>query len=341
MKEVVIGLIGAGRIGQLHAENLAHLPGVKIKTISDLFAEHAKKWAKKMSSIHVVSNYEEILDDPEIDAVFVCSPTDTHVPIIQKAALRGKHIFCEKPISFSTEETEAALQAVSKAGVKLQVGFNRRFDKNFLKIHETVQNGVIGEAHIVKITSRDPEPPPVEYIKNSGGLFFDMAIHDFDIARFVTGSEVTEVYACGANLIDPGIKAAGDIDTAVITLTFANGAIGLIDNSRKAVYGYDQRVEVFGSKGSITIENERPTSAEISVEGGVYKDKVKGFFLERYQEAYALESRSFIDAIRYSQPVACTGYDGLQAELIAKAAQQSLATGQPVKIGRPAAVHTR
>ena len=332
LKKLTIGIIGAGRIGRLHAENIIHIPEVRIKTISDLFADSAREWASKIGIEHVVTDYEEILNDNEIEAIFICSPTDTHVPIIKRAAEEGKHIFCEKPVSFSVEDTEIALAAVKKAGVKLQIGFNRRFDHNFSKVHDTVKSGMIGDPHIVKITSRDPAPPPIEYIEKSGGLFFDMSIHDFDMARYVTGSEVVEVYASGANLIDPEIEKAGDIDTAVITLKFENGAIGIIDNSRKAVYGYDQRVEVFGSKGSITVENDRPTSAEISTEEGVFKDKVKYFFLERYKDAYIFETYAFIDSILHNKPLLCTGNDGLQAEKIAKAAKQSLEEKLPVII---------
>ncbi|WP_342514889.1 inositol 2-dehydrogenase [Sporosarcina sp. FSL K6-1522] len=332
MKKITIGIIGAGRIGRLHAKNIIHIPEVRIKTISDLFADSAREWASKIGIENVVADYEEILIDSEIEAIFICSPTDTHIPIIKRAAEEGKHIFCEKPISFSVEDTEIALAAVEKAGVKLQIGFNRRFDRNLLKVRNTVEDGVIGEPHIVKITSRDPAPPSIEYIEKSGGLFFDMSIHDFDMARYVSGSEVVEVYANGGNLIDPEIEKAGDIDTAVITLKFENGAIGIIDNSRKAVYGYDQRVEVFGSKGSITVENDRPTSAEISTEEGVFKDKVKYFFLERYKDAYITETYAFIDSILHNKPLLCTGNDGLQAEKIAKAAKQSLVERRPVKI---------
>lgn len=331
LEKLTIGIIGAGRIGRLHAENIVHMPQVRIKSISDIFVDNAKQWAAQIGIENVFTDYMDILNDDEIDAIFICTPTDTHVPIIKVAAQNGKHIFCEKPISFNVQETEEVLEVVKKAGVKFQVGFNRRFDRNFLKIHETVKDGVIGEPHIVKITSRDPEPPPINYVKSSGGLFVDMSIHDFDMARYITGSEVIEVFALGANLIDPSIGDAGDIDTAVITLRFANGAIGVIDNSRKATYGYDQRVEIFGSKGSVTVENDRPTSVEISTAEGVFKDKLKHFFLERYKDAYITETHSFIQSILYDKPIVCTGNDGLQAELIAKAAQESLISGQPVK----------
>lgn len=332
MISTTIGIIGAGRIGKLHAENLMCIPQVIIKSISELYVDSISKWASQLGIHNVVSDYEDILNDPEIDAVFICTPTDTHIPIIRKAANMGKHIFCEKPISFSAQETEEVLKLVEKAGVRLQVGFNRRFDRNFLKIHEKIHEGTIGDVHIVKITSRDPAPPTIDYIRSSGGLFMDMSIHDFDMARYVTGSEVIEVYAYGANLIDPEIGQSGDIDTAVITLKFANGAIGVIDNSRKAVYGYDQRVEVFGSKGCITADNDRPTNVEISSEKGVYKDKLKHFFLERYKEAYMNETYAFIHSIQTNESVLCNGNDGLQAELIAEAARQSLQTGRPIKI---------
>lgn len=332
MKKTIIGIIGAGRIGRLHAENIINFPNVRLKTISDLYVEHVTDWAKEIGIEQVVTDYQEIINDKEIEAVFVCSSTDTHAEIIIAAANQGKHVFCEKPISFSINETKQVLEAVKKAGVKFQVGFNRRFDRNFLRIHESVKNGVIGEPHVIKITSRDPEPPPVEYIKSSGGLFFDMAIHDFDMARYLANSEVVEVFAVGANLVDPSIGEVGDIDTAITTLTFANGAIGVIDNSRKAVYGYDQRVEVFGEKGNLTCENDRPTTVELSTHIGTHKDPLKHFFLERYKDSYILETNAFIDSIQQDQPLKCEGNDGLQAEIIAKAAKQSFKEGRPITI---------
>ncbi|RBW69280.1 inositol 2-dehydrogenase [Bacillus taeanensis] len=332
MDKIVIGIIGAGRIGRLHAENIVQIPQVEIKTISDIFADNAREWAAQIGIPHVTTDYQEILNDSDIDAVFICSPTNTHAPIIKEAAKAGKHIFCEKPVSFSAEETKEALQVVKEAGVKLQVGFNRRFDHNFKKVHDTVKAGTIGDTHIVKITSRDPEPPPAEYIKSSGGMFMDMSIHDFDMARYVTGSEVEEVYVQGASLVDPVFAELGDVDTAVITLKFENGAIGVIDNSRKAVYGYDQRVEVFGSKGSVSIQNDQPTTAEISTAEGVFQDKPQYFFLERYKDAYINETHAFINSVLYNTPLVCEGNDGLQAELIAKAAKESFETGKPVKV---------
>ncbi|NDI35607.1 inositol 2-dehydrogenase [Chengkuizengella sediminis] len=327
-----IGIIGAGRIGKLHAENLVLLDKVELKAISDIYVDNVIDWAVKLGIKKTTKDYKEIINDPEIDAVYICSPTNTHAQMIKEAAEAKKHIFCEKPISFSAEETFEALKVVEQYGVKLQVGFNRRFDHNFKKVHDTVKNGMIGDPHIVKITSRDPEPPPAEYIKASGGLFMDMAIHDFDMARYVTGSEVEEVYVQGASLVDPMFKQYGDVDTAIITLKFENGAIGVIDNSRKAVYGYDQRVEVFGSKGSVAIQNDHPTTVEISTIQGVYRDKPQYFFLERYKDAYVVESKEFIQSLLQDSPLVCTGIDGYQAELIAKAAKESLQQGKPVKI---------
>lgn len=334
MEKVKIGIIGAGRIGRLHAENIVHIPQVEIKTISDLFVENLQEWANKIGIQNVTSDYNDILNDSEIDAVFICSPTNTHLSIIRDAAKAGKHIFCEKPISFSTEETKEALKIVKETGVKLQVGFNRRFDKHFKKVHDTVKEGVVGEPQLVKITSRDPEPPPADYIKSSGGLFVDMAIHDYDIARYVTGSEVVEVYVQGANLIDPAIGDLGDIDTALTILKFENGALGVIDNSRKAVYGYDQRVEVFGSKGSVANQNEQPTNVVVNTVDGIYQEKLKNFFLDRYKDAYLEETHAFIQSVLYDTPLVCKGEDGLEAELIAEAAKASLLTKQPVKIKR-------
>jgi myo-inositol 2-dehydrogenase/D-chiro-inositol 1-dehydrogenase len=272
------------------------------------------------------------MDNPDIDAVFICSSTDTHVSLIKQAAQAGKHIFCEKPISMDITQTEEALEAVRQAGVKLQVGFNRRFDHNFKRVREHVQGGTIGEPHIIKITSRDPNPPHPDYIKVSGGIFMDMMIHDFDMARFLSGSEVEEVHAMGNVLINPVFTEHGDVDTAIVTLRFTNGALGVIDNSRQAVYGYDQRVEVFGSKGSTTAANDHPNTAEVSTVEGISRDKPLYFFLERYNAAYVEETTIFIDCIVNDKPLSVEGNDGLQAERIALAAKLSSQLGRPVKV---------
>jgi myo-inositol 2-dehydrogenase/D-chiro-inositol 1-dehydrogenase len=333
MEKLAVGIIGAGRIGRLHAEHLSRGGQVEIRAISDVFVtEELSGFANRLGIGQVTADYKDIMNDPHIQAVFICSSTNTHVPFIVEAAQAGKHIFCEKPVSLDYRQTAEALEAVKKAGVVLQTGFNRRFDHNFKRVRELVLDGTVGQPHLIKITSRDPAPPNHDYIKVSGGLFMDMAIHDFDMARFVSGSEVTEVYANGAVLVDPVIGELGDIDTAVITLKFANGALGVIDNSRKAVYGYDQRVEVFGSEGSVCTNNDFPNTAEISTAGGVKRDNPKFFFLERYHDSYIDETRQFIDSVLNGKPVPVDGYDALQAERIAFAAKMSLLEGRPVKL---------
>lgn len=333
MEKLRIGVIGAGRIGKLHVENMIRMPGLEVAAVSDLMLNDSlREWAAEIGIPSVTADYREIVQDSGIDAVFVCSSTNTHVQVIIEAAQAGKHIFCEKPLSFEPEQTRQALQAVEAAGVQLQVGFNRRFDHNFRRVKEMVEEGQVGIPHLIKITSRDPYPPSPEYIQVSGGLFMDMAIHDFDMARYLAGSEVVEVYAKGAVLVDPVIGELGDIDTAVVTLTFANGSLGIIDNSRKAVYGYDQRVEVFGSGGCATVRNDYPNSAELVTEAGVRSDKPLLFFLERYQQAYIEEVKQFADCVRSGRPVSVNGKDGLQAELIAHAAKRSLREGKPVRL---------
>ncbi|MFF2908297.1 inositol 2-dehydrogenase [Paenibacillus sp. NPDC057934] len=333
MKKLKFGIIGAGRIGKIHADNLIRHPEAEILAVSDLFAgPELEEWAASRGIAIVTKDSEEILNHPEIDAVFICSSTDTHVPLIKKAAEQGKHIFCEKPLSMDIRQTEEAIEAVSKAGVQLQVGFNRRFDHNFKRVREHVQNGAIGDTQLIKITSRDPGPPPEAYIKVSGGIFMDMMIHDFDMARFLSGSEVEEVYTQGSVLIDPVFGLYGDVDTAIVTLRFANGALGVIDCSRKAAYGYDQRVEVFGSKGSVTAANDFPNTAVLSTEDGIQSDKPLHFFLERYNAAYVDETQQFIDTLLLGKAVSVNGNDGWQAERIARAAKLSLQENRPVKL---------
>jgi len=332
-KKLKLGIIGAGRIGKLHAENIIHhIPEAKIKTIADVFIEQVREWAKVVGIPRLTADYKEILADKEIDAVLICSSTDTHADFVIESAEAGKHIFCEKPIDLSIEKIKNALKAVESAGVKLQVGFNRRFDRNHKSVRDVVIDGKIGEPHFILITSRDPAPPPLEYVRVSGGIFLDMTIHDFDMARYLSGSEVEEVYALGGVMIDPAIGKAGDIDTAVVTLKFANGAIGVINNSRKATYGYDQRVEVFGSKGSVLNLNDLSSTTIISTEKGVVSEKPKYFFLERYSESFIAEMRGFIDAVLNDKTTPVTGEDGLKPVLIALAAKKSLLENRPVKI---------
>ena len=332
MDKLTIGIIGAGRIGQLHAKNLVGNHRVKLKAVSDVRGEELRSWADEHKVEILTTEYQDIIQDPDIDAILICSPTDTHLSIIKEAAKANKHIFCEKPVSFSKEQTEEALEAVNQHGVKLQVGFNRRFDANFMRVRELVHNGHLGDIHLLKITSRDPAPPPESYIRTSGGMFMDMTIHDFDMARYLLDSEVEKVYATGANLVDPAFGRCEDIDTAVVTLTFKNGTIAVIDNSRQAVYGYDQRVEAFGSKGSAETTNVHPNTVQVSSAEMVYRDKPLNFFLERYQQAYVTELEAFVDSVLSNSEITCSGFDGLQAERIASAAQQSLTSGQPVEI---------
>ena len=333
MKQLKVGIIGAGRIGSLHAKSICYnVPTAKVIGITDVFAENAKKVAAELGIEKVYADYKEMLADPEIEAVLVCSSTDTHADIAIEAAAAGKHIFCEKPVDLTPAKVEAVIEAVKKAGVKLQVGFNRRFDHNFANIRGMVNDGKIGKVEIVKITSRDPAPPPAEYAAVSGGMFIDMTIHDFDMACFMAGSEVTEVYANATCLVDPAIGEAGDVDTAVISLKFANGAIGVIDNSRRAAYGYDQRVEVFGSKGAAMASNDTPTNVVYMGEDGVVADKPLYFFLERYMQSFRDEMLQFVDAVLEDKAVPATGVDGLNAILIALAAKKSVAEGRPVLI---------
>jgi myo-inositol 2-dehydrogenase/D-chiro-inositol 1-dehydrogenase len=332
-KILKIGVIGAGRIGKIHAENLVtRIPDVGVKTIADVVLASAQEVAHRLHIPVAIQDYHEILMDPEIDAVAICSSTDTHASITIEAARSGKHIFCEKPICHDLAQIDAALEAVEKAGVKLQIGFNRRFDPNFRKVHELVADGKIGNPHILRITSRDPAPPPVEYVKVSGGIFLDMTIHDFDMARYQMGCEVTEVYVAGGVMVDPAIGEAGDIDTAIITLRFENGAIGTIDNSRKAVYGYDQRVEVFGSGGMVAVNNNTPDTHIYSNAEGVHSALPLYFFLERYTQSFIAEMGEFIESIRNDTVPPVTGIDGRIPVLIGMAAWKSYRENRPVKL---------
>jgi myo-inositol 2-dehydrogenase/D-chiro-inositol 1-dehydrogenase len=332
-KNLRFGVIGAGRIGKIHAENLAtRIPGVEVAAIADVNLAAAQELAARLHIPAVCEDYHAILSDPAIDAVAICSSTDTHANIVVEAAQAGKHIFCEKPIDHDLAKIDAALAAVQQAGVKLQIGFNRRFDPNFRKVRQMVAEGKIGEPHILRITSRDPAPPPVSYVKVSGGMFLDMTIHDFDMARYLSGSEVVEVYTAAGVMVDPAIGEAGDVDTAVITLRFANGAIGTIDNSRKAVYGYDQRVEVFGSGGMVQAHNNTPDNDIYSNAEGVQSAKPLYFFLERYMESFICEMKEFVKSIQENTTPPVTGIDGRIPVVIGMAAKKSYLEKRPVKL---------
>lgn len=327
-----VGVIGAGRIGQLHVKNLKKIPRINIKAIADVQQEAIMQWAKSEDIEFVTKDPMDIINDPIIDAVIICSPTNTHAQLIIESAKAKKHIFCEKPVSFSTEETKKALEFVKKHGVILQVGFNRRFDESFRTLHSLIQQGELGKVHTLRITSRDPYPPPTSYIESSGGLFMDMMIHDFDMARYILQSEVVEVYAKGATLIDEEIAKYGDIDTAIVTLTFDNGALGTIENSRKSAFGYDQRLEVFGENGAFTVDNNRPNNIMRMTADGIGLEKPFNFFLERYDQAYINEIHEFCRAITLNSPVKCSGEDGYAAEVIAEACKLSLISGKAVSL---------
>ncbi len=328
-----LGIIGAGRIARVHAENLAQrIPEAQVLAVADILPAAAKKLAADFQIPSAFENHRPLLDDKRIDAVVICSSTDTHAQMMIEAAQAGKHIFCEKPIALELPHIDAALAAVKRAGVKLMVGFNRRFDPSFKRVRELVASGAIGAPHILRITSRDPAPPPLAYVKVSGGIFLDMTIHDFDMARYLMGSEIEEIYAAGNVLVDAEIGKAGDVDTAVTTLRFTNGALGVIDNSRRAVYGYDQRVEVFGSNGMATVANRTPDNAVVSDGNGVHSAKPLYFFLERYMDAYLEEMREFLRCAQEIRDPSVGGFDGRVAVVMGYAAKKSLKERRPVKL---------
>ncbi len=318
----------------MHTESIStRIPNARVKTIADPFMnEQTEKWAQAHGVENVTTDYHDILNDPEIQAVLICSSTDTHSPISIEAINAGKHVFCEKPIDHDIEKIKRVIHALMEHPVKYQVGFNRRFDHNFHAIRKAIDAGSVGDVQIIKITSRDPEPPSQAYIKVSGGMFMDMTIHDFDMVRFLAGCDADEIYVNAAVLVDPAIGAEGDVDTAIITLKMKNGAVAVIDNSRKSVYGYDQRAEVFGSRGMAMTGNDTPTQVTISNADGVRAEKPLYFFLERYMNAYAEEIKSFINAIENGTETALTVYDGLEAVRMALAANKSFAEHRPVRM---------
>ena len=331
----IVGVIGAGRIGKIHTEDLVKsVPGVKVKAIADInIDDKIRDWATNLGIEAQTADASEIINDPEIEVVVICSSTDTHAQFIIDAANAKKDIFCEKPIDYDLGRINDALTAVKDNGVKLFIGFNRRFDHNFMRIHKAIEAGDIGTPHIIKITSRDPSPPPISYVKVSGGLYFDMCIHDLDMALYqMGGEEVEEVTAKGAVLVDPEIGEAGDIDTAVVILKFKSGAMAIIDNSRKAVYGYDQRVEAFGSAGCAISGNDYPNNIQFYSDKAVSRDLVLNFFLERYAQAYTDEMKIFFDCLREGKDMPATGEDGLKAVILALACKKSLEENRTVKI---------
>jgi myo-inositol 2-dehydrogenase/D-chiro-inositol 1-dehydrogenase len=328
---VRIGVIGAGRIGRLHAELLARrVPGAAVGAVCDALPAAAAELAESLD-VPVAGGIDELLSG-DVDAVAICTSSDTHVDLVQAAAAAGKAIFCEKPLSLELAELERALAVVAETGVPFMVGFNRRFDPAHASVRAAVAAGQVGEPHLVRISSRDPEPPPASYVRSSGGIFLDMTIHDFDMARFVTGSEVVEVYAQGAVRISPDFADAGDVDTALVTLRHANGCLTAIDNSRASAYGFDQRVEVFGSAGMAASENPPAHPGVVTTAAGAQRPALPHFFLERYLMSYELEWRAFIEAIRDGVPPPVGPVDARAPLVIGLAAWRSLREHRPVEL---------
>lgn len=330
-----IGIIGAGRIGKVHLESISyHVKNAVVTAVADPFMnDETKSFINGFGVEKIYEDYHKIIEDNDIDAVLVCSSTDTHASVSIEAINAGKHVFCEKPVDHSIAKIKEVADALaSHPGVKLQVGFNRRFDHNFAAIRKAYDDGRIGGAHILKITSRDPEPPNPKYIAVSGGIFLDMTIHDFDMAAFLTNSDVQEVYVNSAVLVDPEIGKQGDVDTAIITLKMSNGALAVIDNSRRAAYGYDQRAELFGSKGMVATSNDTLSSAVVSDANGVTGEKPLFFFLERYMESFSEEMRQFVCACENDTDVPVGIHAGMQSVRVALAAKKSVAEHRPVLV---------
>jgi myo-inositol 2-dehydrogenase/D-chiro-inositol 1-dehydrogenase len=323
-----VGVVGTGRIGALHARILSHeLPGARLAMVYD-----ARPEASSGTGVPVARSAEELVASPDVDAVAICSSTATHVDLVVLAAEAGKPIFCEKPVSLELAEIDRAIRAVERAGALCMVGFNRRFDPGHRSVREAVAAGVIGDVHVVTITSRDPEPPPLEYVRGSGGLFLDMTIHDFDMARFVTGSEIVEVFARGAVRVDTAIGDAGDVDTAALVLTHADGTLTLIDNSRQAVYGFDQRVEAFGSNGMARSQDVPAHGGLLRTAEGGREPRLPTFFVERYTASYLGEWEAFLSAVATGGPSPVPVADGRAPLAAGLAAQRSLREGRAVAV---------
>jgi myo-inositol 2-dehydrogenase/D-chiro-inositol 1-dehydrogenase len=326
-----IALLGAGRIGQIHGRTIAASPRARLAAICDPMPEGAA--ALSAATGAPVMDVDAVFASEDIDAVLIATPTDTHADFIDRAAAEGKAILCEKPVDMSSARIRETLARVEKAGVPLMIGFNRRFDPNFAALQKRLVDGAAGEVELVTILSRDPAPPPVSYIERSGGLFRDMMIHDLDMARFLLGEDPVEVQAMGSALVDAAIGAAGDVDTAAVLLKTASGKICQISNSRRATYGYDQRIEVHGSKGMLSAGNVHETTVQFAGASGITADPVQNFFLERYAAAYRAEVEAFIDAVEKGMPPSPSGRDGLKAQELADAATEACFSGKPVRLG--------
>jgi myo-inositol 2-dehydrogenase/D-chiro-inositol 1-dehydrogenase len=331
-RQVNIAVIGTGRIGSVHTRNLVqNIPEANLVAICDIRLDVAQAVADELGIERVVKDYHELLVDENIEAFLIATNTDTHTFIVKDVANAGKHIFCEKPLALDLKSADEVMETIEKTQVKLQIGFNRRFDKSFMRVRELVGSGKIGRPCIFHITNRDPEPPTMEYARTSGGMFLDMSIHDFDMARFQVG-EVDEIYAIGDVLVAPFLKETSDVDVDIISLKFANGTVGAIDNSRKCVYGYDQRLEVFCSEGTAYAGNEFENTMVMGDGFGYHSAKLPHFFIQRYAEGYITEIRQFLQCVRDDQPVTPTGYDSRMAVVLGEAAWESFRQHRPVRI---------
>lgn len=325
------GVIGLGRIGKIHADNIInYLDNAVLVAVADPYLD--REYAASLGVDKAYTDAKKIFSDPEVEAVVICSSTDMHVELIREAIRAKKAVFCEKPVSHDPKKIDELIEEAKRAAVPVQIGFNRRFDPNFLAVKNKIIEGKIGQPRLIKVTSYDPAPPPVEYIRHSGGMLFDMSIHDFDMVRYLSGEDVVTVYAKGANLVDPRIGDAGDIDTAAVILSFKSGAIGVILNCRESAYGYDQRIEILGSKGGIQAENVCPNTTILSTGDGVQTEKPLHFFLERYAAAYRLELGQFFQAVIEKKEPSVGLLDVKKAILIAEAATESLKQGKPVSL---------
>lgn len=325
-----VALIGAGRIGTIHAQNVAAQPGLELTCVVDVNSSAAAK----LAGLHgaAIGEVHEVLASTDIDALIIASSTDTHAELIVRAAGAGKAIFCEKPVDLDAKRAREAIKAVAKAGVPLLIGFNRRFDPHFSGLKDRIEEGSIGTVEMIHITSRDPSPPPLDYVKSSGGLFKDMMIHDFDMARWLLGEPPCAITAMASSLVDPAIGKAGDVDSALVSLRTATGKLCVISNSRRAVYGYDQRIEVHGSDGLVEVGNLLESQVAVSRKSGRTSDPAKHFFLERYAEAYAREAAHFAEILNAEAMPLATGADGLEALVLAEAAAESLRTQSTVHL---------
>jgi myo-inositol 2-dehydrogenase/D-chiro-inositol 1-dehydrogenase len=327
---VRFGLLGAGRIGKVHAKAVTSTPRARLVAVADAMADAAASLAGQYGA--EVRSIDAIEKAADIDAVIICTPTDTHADLIERFARAGKAIFCEKPVDLDVERVKACLRIVDAESATLMVGFNRRFDPHFQAVKQAITAGQIGEVEMVTIISRDPGAPPADYVKRSGGIFRDMTIHDFDMARFLLGEEIETVSAQASVLVDKALGEAGDFDSASVMLSTASGRHATISNSRRATYGYDQRIEVHGSKGAVAAENQRPVSIEIASATGYTRPPLHDFFMTRYTEAYAREISAFIDCVESKSPASPSGADGLIALALAEAALKSVHEGRAVKV---------